>query len=872
MPTTLRNSLRLQLVVLISLLALVSAGAYALLTIRLAQQQIEQDQFKLQRHLASRMATQLAHDMADRASELRFLASLDRMRDPDRPVADKQALLMTKQATYPIYAWIGFTDAQGRIVASTEPRVNGADVSQRSWFIGGQKGLFYEDVHDAVLLSKLLPRPRLDELPLRLLDVAVPVHDKQGRFLGVLAAHLSLDWAYELRASLLDQLEDEALEMVLVNRTGEVIVGNSVLPAKTANIAPLGVVSQALRGRIATALERWPDGRHYLSAAAPALGTHPYPGLGWAVVVRTDEDIAFAGARRLARGMLLAGLLVALLFSVLVWRVVRRQLRPLERLSESARRLEVDGLPAPMAEPEGDGEVAVFARSLTRLVNALRESRSRFQYLLDHAPVAMALVGPGGKLLFINDRFTELLGYTAAHIPDIEAWLVQAFPEGPAREVARDGWHQALRYLGQAPQALPSAEYELRRRDGSACIVEASGIALPEGLLVSFHDLTDRRRAEADLRLWGEAFTHMETALVIVDARSSTIVAANPAFARQRGYTPGQLAGMPLKCLFPNHRTPDIQAAMERLERQDHAVFESEHITREGHVFPVLIDVTVMRDIQGHIVRRVSHVQDLTERNRAAQEIMRLNAELEQRVIERTAELSAANRELDSFAYTVSHDLRAPLRTINGFVQILEGEFAESLGEPGRAHLQRIQTGTRKMGELIEGLLALSHHTKQPLQRETVNLSAIASRHLAELALADPARAVTVEVEPDLRADCDASLAEALLVNLLDNAWKYTSKTERAHIRFGAGELSGLRGFCVSDNGAGFDMAKADRLFEPFQRMHHPSDFQGTGVGLATVRRIVDRHGGRIMGQAAPGQGACFCFTLRPGADTEIAS
>ena len=277
----------------------------------------------------------------------------------------------------------------------------------------------------------------------------------------------------------------------------------------------------------------------------------------------------------------------------------------------------------------------------------------------------------------------------------------------------------------------------------------------------------------------------------------------------------------------------------------------------------MLIDLTVLRDADGRPVRRVSYVQDLTERERAAQEIRRLNAELEQRVIERTAELSAANRELNAFAAAVTHDLRAPLRTVNGFVQILMDEFAGLLGDEGRQHLQRIQNGTRRMGELIEGLLALSHHTNKPLDRTRVDLSTIATRRLAELAAAEPARQVVVEVEPGLVADCDAALAEALLVNLLDNAWKYSARTPQAHIRFCRDTVDGLSGFCVCDNGAGFDMAKAGHLFEPFQRLHHPSEFQGTGVGLATVRRIVDRHGGRITVQAAPGQGARFCFTLR---------
>jgi PAS domain S-box-containing protein len=859
----LRNSLRLQLVLLIGGLALSSAVGCVLLTTRLVQRQIEADQLKLQRILVTRMASQLDQDMNARTVELRFIAGLDRLRDPTQSLERKQALLLAQQASYPFYAWIGVTDAQGRIIASTEPRINGADVSTRSWFLRGRQHLHHEDLHDATLLGQLLPRPELDDQPLRLMDIALPLYDHDGRFIGVLGAHLSLDWTYRLRNHLLDQLDGTGMELILVNRSGDVIVGNASLPIGTDHLARLNVVQRAQTGQISTAVETWPDGKRYLTAAAPALGSHPYPGLGWTALVRLDEDTAFAGARRLGWLTLVLGLSSALGFSGIIWWAVGRKLRPMERLSQAAAELDIHRPHAALSDVEGDGEVAVFARSMGRMVNALGESRERFQTLLDKAPVAMAFVEPDGRLQFLNVRFTELLGYDLRHLPDIEHWFVQAFPEGPAREEARARWHQVRPHIGLAASSQPTFEHEVRCLDGSTRIVETSGIALPDGLLVSLQDLTERRRAEAGLRLWAEAFEHSDVGFMIADVKTNAIIAANPAFARQRGYPSGELNGMPVKCLYPAHATSALMATLERVNQQDHVVFETEHIARDGRVFPVLIDVTLLRDRDGKPLRRIAYVQDLTERERAAQEIRRLNAELEQRVVERTAELSAANRELNSFAYTVSHDLRAPLRTINGFVQILQTEFSNALGDEGRDHLQRIQNGTRRMGELIEGLLALSRHTNKPLERESVNLSAIAQRRLAELAAADPARHVTLTIERDLFADCDAALAEALMVNLLDNAWKYSAKTDQARIGFGRGEVDGLQGFCVCDNGAGFDMAKAGHLFEPFQRMHHPSQFQGTGVGLATVRRIVDRHGGRITAHAAPGEGARFCFTLQ---------
>ncbi|GLS16076.1 hypothetical protein GCM10007935_35160 [Hydrogenophaga electricum] len=865
---SLRNSLRLQLVLLIGLLAVISAVAYVLLMTRLVQAQVEKDQFKLQRTLATRMASHLNLDMTARTQELRFLATLDRLHDPSRSPQDKQALLLNKQATHPVHAWIGITDTEGRIVASTEPRINGTDVSQRAWFVGGRQGVYQEDIHDAVLLGKLLPRPERDEMPLRLLDIALPLQDRDGRFVGVLATHLSLDWTYQLRDQLMDQLDDPNQEMLLTNRHGEVIVGSPTLPVKSApSLLPLSVLQRAAAGQVATAVEVWPDGRRYLTAAAPTLGTPSGPGLGWIVLVRQDEVSAFADARSLGWTALVGGLLSALALAAVLWWAVGRRLRPMEALSQAAARINLQHPQVTLPAVEGHDEVAVFARSMTELVTALSESRQRFQSLFDQAPVAMAFVAPDGAVQFLNARFTQLLGYEARHLPHIDAWFLRAFPEGPTRETARTRWRQLQpRMVSATPQSPSAMEYELRCFDGSTRIVEASAITLPDGMLVSLHDLTDRRQAEAGLRLWAEAFEHSEVGLLISDVKTNTIVVANPAFAQQRGYDTAALTGLPIRSLYPESAWPRLEAALATVHSQDHLVFEIEHMTRDGRIFPVLIDVTVLRDAQGQPVRRVAYVQDLTDRERAAQEIRRLNAELEQRVIERTAELSAANRELNSFAYTVSHDLRAPLRTVNGFVQILLEDFADRLGPQGCEHLQRIQLGSERMGSLIEGLLALSRHTNKPLARESVNLSAIATRRLAELAQADPSRQVIADVTPDLVADCDAALAEALLVNLLDNAWKYSARTPQATIGFGLAEVQGLQGFCVSDNGAGFDMAKAEHLFEPFQRLHTASEFQGTGVGLATVRRIVDRHGGRITAEAAPGQGARFCFTLRPEA------
>jgi signal transduction histidine kinase len=306
-----------------------------------------------------------------------------------------------------------------------------------------------------------------------------------------------------------------------------------------------------------------------------------------------------------------------------------------------------------------------------------------------------------------------------------------------------------------------------------------------------------------------------------------------------------------------------LQAAVERaLETGEPYRLELELVHPDGATRWVLAVGGAASDDGGGGVRLCSTVQDITETKLAEAEIQRLNTGLEQRVAARTAELEAVNKELEAFVYSAAHDLRAPLRAIDGFSQMVVEDATERLDDADREHLQRVRAAAERMGALIDHLIELSRTARVDLVSERVDLSAVAAEVLTDLRRLAPERRVEAVVQPGLVVEADATLIEVILVNLLGNAWKFTSQRETAHIDVGATDGDGERAFFVRDDGAGFDLDNAEHLFGAFQRFHTPEEFPGDGIGLATVKRLVTRHGGRVWAEAEVGEGATFFFTL----------
>jgi PAS domain S-box-containing protein len=292
---------------------------------------------------------------------------------------------------------------------------------------------------------------------------------------------------------------------------------------------------------------------------------------------------------------------------------------------------------------------------------------------------------------------------------------------------------------------------------------------------------------------------------------------------------------------------------------------EGWRLRKDGSLFWASMVITALRGKDGHLRGFGKVTRDISVRKMAEEELSRQRKELAQK----NSQLLIANGELESFSYSVSHDLRTPLRTIDGFSHALLEDCGAQLSEEGKSHLKRIRSATQRMGALIDDLLSLSRFSRASLHEQPVNMTALVTSVAAEIRKGQPEREVKVEIKEGLKALGDLGLLRIVIENLLGNAWKFTSKKAHAHIEFGQTSARGSNAFFLRDDGAGFDPGHADRLFGAFQRLHGASEFEGTGIGLATVQRIIHRHGGRIWAEGIPQQGATFYFTLNEAGGRE---
>lgn len=503
-------------------------------------------------------------------------------------------------------------------------------------------------------------------------------------------------------------------------------------------------------------------------------------------------------------------------------------------------------------------EEGTIVSSAIRDITERKNAEKQFRGLLESAPDAMVIVNQDGEIVLVNSQTERLFGYERSALVGQSVELLI-----PDRFRGAHPGHR-LRYFAEPSARSMGSNLELwgRRRDGSEFPVEISlsPLETEKGILISsaIRDVTDRKRAE-ELRAQLAAIVDSSDDAIISTSLDDKVRSWNSGAERVFGFSAGEMIGQELARLIPKAPSEEAASTMDHLKSEERSkTFEAVRRRKNGEEIDVSVTVSPIYDSRGNIIGASHVARDVTERRRAEQALARANEATE-----------AANRELEAFSYSVAHDLRAPLRAIDGFSLVLLEDYAEKLDGEGQRHLKRVRDSAQHMAELIESLLSLARITRADLRQQEVDLTSLAHKTADRLKATEPERAVDFVIERGLRETGDGRLLGVALDNLLGNAWKFTRRRERARIEFSVVRDGNQPVFLVRDDGAGFDMAYASKLFGVFQRLHTNVEFEGTGIGLATVQRIIRRHGGRIWAESKVGSGASFYFTLNEKEHTE---
>jgi PAS domain S-box-containing protein len=516
-------------------------------------------------------------------------------------------------------------------------------------------------------------------------------------------------------------------------------------------------------------------------------------------------------------------------------------------------------------QPEWDREIA----ELRRVQRELRESEARFRALTELSADWFWEQDENFRFVAIDGGSRYPLGIPpTTHILGRTRWELEH------TEVPPGGWEAHRRMLERHE---PFRDFELTRRDadGRPRLMSLTGEPIfDEGRFTGYRgvgrDITESRRAEEELRESQRALSTLMFNLPGMAYRCRNDRDWSMEFVSEgaRDLTGHSAEELVTRVTYGGLIHPDdrerVWTEVQTAIAQDQP-FEMTYRIQpaSGPQKWVWERGSAVRSAAGPVLALEGFISDITDKRRAQDEVARLNAELEERVRQRTAQLQAANAELEAFAYSIAHDLRSPLTSIDGFSHTLDELCGTALGDQGRHYVSRIRAGVRQMSDLTDAMLSLARLSRVRLRWETVDLAVIARTALAQLQEREPQRIADVQIPPQLHAQGDPRLLTQVIHNLVGNAWKFSAHKPRTDIRVGSSQGDdGQPVYFVADRGAGFDMTYADRLFGAFQRLHTPSEFEGTGIGLALVQKVVHRHGGRIWAEARVGEGATFYFTL----------
>jgi PAS domain S-box-containing protein len=387
----------------------------------------------------------------------------------------------------------------------------------------------------------------------------------------------------------------------------------------------------------------------------------------------------------------------------------------------------------------------------------------------------------------------------------------------------------------------------------------------PDLIMVHMEDITERKQAEESLKetelKFRTIFDSASDGILLAQSSNGKFFSANETICAMLGYTKKEILKLGVADIHPEKSIPYVNDLFDKLLKKEISLAQNVPILKKDKTV-FFADINASQITLDEKEYLIGIFRDITERKQAEEELKKYRDHLEELVRERTIKLESSNKELEAFSYSASHDLRAPLRIIDGFSETLLEDYEDKLDIQGKDYLIRIRTAVKRMAELIEDLLQLSRITRTEINIEKINLTRIARFVIDELQKSQPQRQVEIRIAEDLEETADSKLMRIVLENLLGNAWKFTGKQAQAVIEFGLTNENNKKVYFIRDNGVGFDMAYADKLFAPFQRLHAEDEFPGTGIGLATVRRIIHRHGGRVWAEGEKDKGATFYFSL----------
>jgi len=500
-----------------------------------------------------------------------------------------------------------------------------------------------------------------------------------------------------------------------------------------------------------------------------------------------------------------------------------------------------------------------------RTENALRQSEKQYRNLINSTQEGIWVIDENNITTFANPAMERILGCAAGEMIDKPLF---GFMDEQGKRIAQENVER--RKQGIAEQH----DFEFIRKDGKR--IYTTVVTSPvidgdvyKGAIAGVIDITARVEAEntlANSKAEFEAIFNSISDVCVYADEARHIVMVNPAVKQVFGYTPDELVGKKTEILYADKQDFEEQGKRQFSKETNvkNANYEMRYRRKDGSIFVGDTLGTKVFDAQGNILGLLGIIRDVTERHEAEAELQAHRYRLEELVKERTQEYENINKELEAFSYSVSHDLRAPLRAIDGFSEALREDYEGLLDVTGKEYIQRVRGAAQRMSLLIDDLLHLSRVSRSGMEMHEVDISQTVTESIQRHLESYPGKNVQYNIQPGLKVKADKRLLEIVINNLIDNAIKYSQNKKQSVIEFGCQQNNGDRVFFVKDNGAGFDMRFVKKLFTPFQRLHNPAEFEGTGVGLATVKRIITRHGGRVWAEAEEGKGATFHFTLGP--------